>query len=647
MLPEDMALWMTNRSVTLGWDAVCALALADINALLLEQYADGGPVTLAKAIKFSATVDGRTVDLDLLLGAPLIVFGTGAQATVSMWVIAGTIKVTGPGPAMTLQLAANSAQIIGTVSLSAMHGSVKNGDDVGLDLTTGTFGIELTGLDPAAQAAVGAVIGQFFAASGIKYTLGTVIYSGDEKYPCLIPTSFSFGSQADDAGNQCLLIYITTNGTPGQIGPLAMYQNALPVGDGYTSALFLSCKALFGGVLATQFGTLLSSGGYESNAIWPDPQDEQPTTAYTITVAPSARAVNAGLIEGVAFAPFLTEWWSQDADGASADVMIPASELTIDTSNGLEGTWSSSWQQGIGVASMDIQPDGRFSDVVDVVLTLPLEIGMSIETGIDNGQQIALQVTAVTPQMTVNTGNSRYPDIMNSIFGDQDTYATIFNQFFGALSAPATGVFQFDLTPFSTFALNNLMFAGQASVLLQEADAPGDLVVLGTVQDCVVVTPPVTWVLPGQQVPLSAQAPDGLPVTWAIDPVNFGGIDADTGRYTAPGADAVTQNTVVIVTATASPTVAGTGIIIVAAPLVLNPAIVTLSAGQQIQFCATQGTQVQPEADWTIDPQVGGISPDGGYTAPDTVTSAQTITVTASLAQSPVATATVQLQPSS
>jgi hypothetical protein len=326
--------------------------------------------------------------------------------------------------------------------------------------------------------------------------------------------------------------------------------------------------------------------------------------------------------------------------------MIPASELTIDTSNGLAGTWSSSWQQGIEVASTEIQPDGRLSDVVDVVLTLALEIGMSIETGIDNGQQIALQVTAVTPQMTVNTGNSQYPDIMNSIFGDQDTYATIFNQFFGALSAPATGVFQFDLTPFSTFALNNLMFAGQASVLLQEADAPGDLVVLGTVQDCVVVTPPVTWVLPGQQVPLSAQAPDGQPVTWAIDPVNVGGIGIDTGLYTAPSADVVTENTVVVVTATASPTVAGTGVIIVAAPLVVNPSVVTLSASQQIGFCATQGTQVQPEADWTIDPQVGGIGPDGSYTAPDTVTGAQVITVTASLAGS-VATATVQLQPSS
>jgi hypothetical protein len=644
LLPLDMALVMTNRSVTLGWDAVCALALPDINALLLQQYADGGPVTLAKTIKFSATVDGQTVDLDLQLGPPLIVFGAGTQATVSMWVTSGTITVTGQGPAMTLRLAANSAQITGTVSLAAMHGSVKNGDDVGLDLTTGTFGIELTGLDPAAEAAAGTVIGQFFAASGIKYSLGTVIYSGDSKYPCLVPTSFSFGSQADDAGNQCLLIYITTSGTPGQAGPLAMYLDALPVGNGYSSALFLSCKDLFGGVLATQFGTLLASGGYESTAIWPDPQDEEPTTAYTITVAPSAGAVNAGPIGGVAYAPFLTEWSSQDAEGA--DVMIPASQLTIDTSNGLAGTWSSSWQQGIVVAGAGNQPDGRLYDVVDVALTLALEIGMSIEPGIDDGQQIALQVTAVTPQMTVNTDNSRYPDVMNSIFGDQDTYATIFNQFFGALSAPATGVFQFDLTPFSTFALNNLMFAGQASVLLQEADAPGDLVVLGTVQDCVVVTPPVTWVLPGQQVPLSAQAPDGQPVTWAIDPVNVGGIGIDTGLYTAPSADVVTENTVVVVTATASPTVAGTGVIIVAAPLVVNPSVVTLSASQQIGFCATQGTQVQPEADWTIDPQVGGIGPDGSYTAPDTVTGAQVITVTASLAGS-VATATVQLQPSS
>jgi hypothetical protein len=268
--------------------------------------------------------------IDLEVGPPLVAFSEGAEpgATLSMWVKEGTITISTSAATTTMQLAPNSMQIVGTVGLAQMSGKVLNSYDVVLDLAAGTFGVELTGLDTLAQSTAGMAISQYFMANNTRYDIGTVFYSPQLDYPSLVPTSFSIGTQSDPAGSQCLLIFITTNGTPGQVGPISLPGDALPVPDGYTTALFLACKVLFSGVLAPQFGAALQTAGITGQVVVTATQPvDDPATSYGISVAPSAGAINAGQLDG-------TYGLSYAVWATPGDVMIPASAITISTATG-------------------------------------------------------------------------------------------------------------------------------------------------------------------------------------------------------------------------------------------------------------------------------------------------------------------------
>jgi hypothetical protein len=81
----------------------------------------------------------------------------------------------------------------------------------------------------------------------------------------------------------------------------------------------------------------------------------------------------------------------------------------------------------------------------------------------------------------------------------------------------------------------------------------------------------------------------------------------------------------------------------------VTPATATLSASQTQQFTATVSGTTNPAVGWSINPNVGTVSPTGLYTAPSTITAIQNVTVTATSAADPTqsASATVTLQPSS
>lgn len=78
----------------------------------------------------------------------------------------------------------------------------------------------------------------------------------------------------------------------------------------------------------------------------------------------------------------------------------------------------------------------------------------------------------------------------------------------------------------------------------------------------------------------------------------------------------------------------------------LNPASVTLQGGQTQQYQATVTGLANTSVSWSISPQVGTISQAGLYTAPASINSSQTVTVTASsvLDSSKSATAAIALQ---
>jgi len=95
---------------------------------------------------------------------------------------------------------------------------------------------------------------------------------------------------------------------------------------------------------------------------------------------------------------------------------------------------------------------------------------------------------------------------------------------------------------------------------------------------------------------------------------------------------------------------ANSGSITVAAPVVsisLTPANVTLQPSQTQPFTASVTGSSNTGVTWSLSPNAGTISSTGFYTAPATVSAAQTVTLTATSAADPtkVATCTITLQP--
>jgi uncharacterized protein (TIGR03437 family) len=140
----------------------------------------------------------------------------------------------------------------------------------------------------------------------------------------------------------------------------------------------------------------------------------------------------------------------------------------------------------------------------------------------------------------------------------------------------------------------------------------------------------------------------GGTVTWSISPSTAsadGGIDPNSGLYTAPAS--ITSSTTVTVTATstADSSVTGTAKITLTAPLTIavsvSPSSATLTAGQTQQFAATVTNTTNAAVTWSLNPAgVGSIDSTGLYTAPSTVTSSQKVTVTATSVADPTKTGT-------
>ena len=74
----------------------------------------------------------------------------------------------------------------------------------------------------------------------------------------------------------------------------------------------------------------------------------------------------------------------------------------------------------------------------------------------------------------------------------------------------------------------------------------------------------------------------------------------------------------------------------------VHPASTSLTNSQSVQFIADVTGAGNPAITWSINPAVGTISSTGLYTAPATVSGAQTVTVTATTSEASSATTTVR-----
>ncbi len=134
-------------------------------------------------------------------------------------------------------------------------------------------------------------------------------------------------------------------------------------------------------------------------------------------------------------------------------------------------------------------------------------------------------------------------------------------------------------------------------------------------------------------------------VTWSMTP-SVGSLS--NGLFTAPSVINAAQSVTITATSVADPTKSASATVQLT-PIVsvgINPLTATLAASQSQQFTAAVTGNANTSVTWSMTPSVGSLS-NGLYTAPSVITTAQSVTITATSVADPTksASATVQLTP--
>lgn len=191
--------------------------------------------------------------------------------------------------------------------------------------------------------------------------------------------------------------------------------------------------------------------------------------------------------------------------------------------------------------------------------------------------------------------------------------------------------------------------------LLPQQPSPTTSTTIAT-NTSVTVSPGTQTVTAGQSVQFTAsvQGNSNTAVTWSVYP-SVGQIV--NGVYTAPSNLSAQEAITVTATSVAAPSASATASLTVkpvanpvSAPQTVSisvfPSSAAVTGGQSTQFSALVSGTNNSTVTWSLNPQVGTVS-NGKYTAPASVSSAQTVTITAVSAadSTKTASATVSLTP--
>lgn len=164
------------------------------------------------------------------------------------------------------------------------------------------------------------------------------------------------------------------------------------------------------------------------------------------------------------------------------------------------------------------------------------------------------------------------------------------------------------------------------------------------------VLPSTANVWPGQSRQFAGKvaSPTDTSLLWQIAPSGFGSISS-TGLYAAPAVVATGQTVTITATSAVNPNWSNTAVVNLfpSAAITLGPQVATLTPSQTQQFTATVTNATDTSVQWSIQPGFGTITPSGLYTAPASIFTPQTITLTATSVFDPTkqASATIRLVP--
>ena len=317
----------------------------------------------------------------------------------------------------------------------------------------------------------------------------------------------------------------------------------------------------------------------------------------------------------------------------------PGSNILTTTVGGGYGYWfgtsfASPIAAGVAALALAVNPSMTAPALVSLLEQNSDDLGTpGFDSSFGWGRVNAYKVvTAAQPASTVATA-----PLTSSLNAGQT------QQFTATLSGSGSTTVTWSLAPAVGSISTGGLYAAPGSV-----SAPQTIIVTATAgtataSSTVTLVPVTAAVAPlttslnagqAQQFTATVTGATNSAVSWSLNPA-VGSIST-AGLYTAPASVTATQNITVTATAAGGTTALS---VVTLVPLTLAPATASLNAGQTQQF------RTNSAVDWSLSPAVGTILTNGLYTAPASVTSTQTVTLTVTAVGGATASSTITLVP--
>ena len=387
-------------------------------------------------------------------------------------------------------------------------------------------------------------------------------------------------------------------------------------------------------------------------------------TALSWTLSPAVGSVNAGVYtapSSITSSQKVTVTATSSADAtksASAIISLTASSVSTSispTSASLNGGNSATFKATVS-GSSNTSVTWKMSPSVGTlsggVYTAPATVSSSqtvtvtATSAADTTKSASATVTLVPVSVSVSPGSAslsagQSKTFQASVSGSSNTGVTwSMSPSVGTLSG---GVYT---APSSVSSAQTITITATSSAdSTKKATATVSLAASPTVS--VSVSPTTASLSAGQSVTVTptVSGSSNTSVNWSLSP-QVGSVSS--GVYTAPSQVLLQQSVTVTATSAADPTKTASAVVtlIPTLSIVVSPTSASLSGGQTVQLSASLSGTTNPNVTWSLSPSVGSLS-NGLYQAPSTVTSQQTVKVTATAAADSTksASATITLMP--
>ena len=460
------------------------------------------------------------------------------------------------------------------------------------------------------------------------------------------PGSYTFNVQVQDAaGSQATQSYGMSVAAPA----VSVSPGAVTLGVGQTQQF----SATVAGSLSTAVswsvspavGTISSDGLYSAPATLGSPQTVTITATSGLSRAPSMGTASVTVVP-----PVQVTVSPSTANLAPSGTQQFTAAVTGTTNTAV--TWSVNGATGGNSTVGTVSNTGLYVGPASV--SSPLSVTVAATSVQDPTQSATANVT-VTPPATVTVS----PGTVSLGTGQTQQFsATVAGSLNPSVSwslSPAVG----------TISRGGLYTApatlGSPQTITVTATSAADTSKMATASMTVVppvrvtVSPSTASLAPSgtQQLTAAVTGTTNTAVTWSVNGATGGnstvGTVSNTGLYVGPASVSSPLSVTVTATSVQDPTQSATANVTVTPPVTVtvSPGTVSLGVGQTQQFSATVAGSLNPSVSWSLSPAVGTISSGGLYTAPATLGSPQTITVTATSTADATnkATATVTIAP--